>query len=325
MDSAHPPFRSPLADVIATFVAQKRALGYKYQSEELLLRGIDRFLAEQGIAEVALPRDLVDRLTARRPHQRPRTHATRVSMVRQLACFMLDRGLPAYAPPVGMTQKVQLDFTPYIFGREAIRGLWQAADRLPAVPVSPLHHLVMPEVFRLLYSCGLRVSEVVRLSVDDVDLESGVLRIRQGKFRKDRLVPVAPTMTERLRRFQEAVGRRPAESPFFTKARGAPHDGKSIYITFRRLLRDAGIPHGGRGRGPRLHDLRHTFAVHRLEEWVRAGVDLDAGLPVLAAYMGHQSLTGTQRYLRITPEVFPDIVASLDKVVGYAIPKEARP
>ena len=85
-----------------------------------------------------------------------------------------------------------------------------------------------------------------------------------------------------------------------------------------------GIPHGGRGRGPRLHDLRHTFAVHRLEEWVREGVDLDAKLPVLAAYMGHRSLTGTQRYLRITPEVFPDIVANLDKVVGHAIPKEAR-
>ena len=325
MDSAHLPFQSPLADVIATFVAQKRALGYKYQSEEALLRGIDRFLAEQNITELALPRDLVDRLIGRREHQRPRTHATRVGVVRQLAGFMLDRGLPAYVPPTGMTRKIQLDFTPYIFSRKAIARLLQAADHLPAVPISPLRHLVMPEVFRLLYSCGLRVSEVVRLTVDDVDLEAGILRIRQGKFRKDRLVPVAPMMTERLRRFREAVGRRPAESPFFTKARGAPYEHDGIYSTFRRLLRDAGIPHGGRGRGPRLHDLRHTFAVHRLEEWVRDGVDIDAGLPVLAAYLGHQSLDGTQRYLRITPEVFPDIVASLDKVVGHAIPTEARP
>lgn len=325
MDNAHPAFRSPLADVIATFVAQKRALGYKYQSEEVLLRAIDRFLIEQGVSEPALPREIVERLTACRAHQRSRTHATRVSIVRQLACFMCDRGLPAYVPPAGMTRKIQLDFTPYIFSREAIRGLVRAADRLPVASMSPRRHLVMPEVFRLLYGCGLRVSEVVHLSVDDVDLETGVLRIRQGKFRKDRLVPVAPTMTERLRRFQEVIGQRPAESPFFTKARGAPYDRDGIYITFRRLLREVGIPHGGRGRGPRLHDLRHTFAVHRLEEWVREGVDLDAKLPVLAAYMGHQSLDGTQRYLRITPQVFPDIVARLDKVVGYAIPKEARP
>ncbi|MFZ1414315.1 MAG: tyrosine-type recombinase/integrase [Defluviicoccus sp.] len=258
MDNAHPAFRSPLADVIATFVAQKRALGYKYQSEEVLLRAIDRFLIEQGVSEPALPREIVERLTACRAHQRRRTHTTRVSIVRQLACFMCDRGLPAYVPPAGMTRKIQLDFTPYIFGREAIRRLLRAADRLPVASMSPLRHLVMPEVFRLLYSCGLRVSEVVRLSIDDVDLEAGVLRILQGKFRKDRLVPIAPTMTERLRRFQEAVGPRPAESPFFATARGEPYDLKSIYSVFRRLLRDAGIPHGGRGRGPRLHDLRHN-------------------------------------------------------------------
>ena len=86
-----------------------------------------------------------------------------------------------------------------------------------------------------------------------------------------------------------------------------------------------GIPHGGRGRGPRLHDLRHTFAVHRLEDWIREGADLQARLPILATYMGHQSLAGTQRYLRITPYVFPNIVADLRRVVGHAIPTEVQP
>jgi integrase len=90
-------------------------------------------------------------------------------------------------------------------------------------------------------------------------------------------------------------------------------------------LRECGIPHLGRGKGPRLHELRHAFAIHTLARWYREGDDLSAKLPLLATYMGHQSLVGTQRYLRLTPEIFPDIRTRLEEFIGQAIPRRADP
>jgi integrase len=177
----------------------------------------------------------------------------------------------------------------------------------------------MPELFRVLYGCGCRLGEVLRLRVADVDLEQGVLTIRQGKFRKDRLVPLAPALTDRLRRYLAGMKLMEPQAVFFPNAYGRSYSLKGVYSLFRRFLRRCGIAHGGRGRGPRLHDLRHTFAVHCLERWYRQGEDLNARLPLLVAYLGHQSLQGTQRYLRLTPEVFPNITARLESFLGSSL------
>lgn len=315
-------FHSPLAKTFDVFIHQKRTLGYRYQTEAAILRRFDRFLVEQGLDEPILARRVVEAWMAKRGYERPRTHATRTAVVRQFAHFMLDRGMQAYVLPSYVGAPVRLDFVPYIFSREEIRRMLAAVDALPSYPISPKRGLIMPEVFRILYGCGMRVGEVLRLRVDDVDLTSGVLRIREGKFRKDRFVPVADGMLERLRRYNGKLEGRLPQNPFFPAPHGSHYSTCAVYTVFRQTLRDTGIPHGGRGNGPRLHDLRHTFAVHRLENWIQQGADLGAKLPVLAAYLGHQSIAGTQRYLRLTPHVFPGITAGLEKVVGHAIPQE---
>lgn len=324
MNKRTPIFHSPLSGALRAFIEQKRTLGYRYRTEEAILRRFDRFLVIRGLDEPSLPRRLVEEWTAKRAHERPRTHATRTAVIRLFASFMLDLCMQAYVPPRCTGAPVRLDFSPYIFSRDEIRRMLAAVDRLPSNPVSPQRRLVMPEIFRFLYCCGMRVGEVLRLLVDDVDLTTGVLRIREGKFRKERFVPVSAGMLERLRRYSDNVGKRQPQAPFFPAPTGSRYSKCAVYAVFRRLLRDAGIPHGGRGNGPRLHDLRHTFAVHRLEAWIREGADLDARLPILATYLGHQSLAGTQRYLRITPHVFPDIAAGLERVVGHAIPMEVQ-
>ncbi len=317
--------KSPLAEIITSYVVEKRAIGYRCEAEARILRRLDCFLTTQGLASPELPRELVRQWVAKTPHEHPRTQAARAGLTRQLARFMADRGLPAYVPPPVRMEIARLDFTPHIFTREQIQALLACVDRLPASPRSPRRHLVMPELFRVLYGCGLRISEAVKLAVTDVDLGQGVLLLREAKFRKDRLVPVSPGLAERLRCYATAVDRaRALDQPFFPNRDGGQYTKWGVYGIFRRLLRDAGISHGGRGRGPRLHDLRHTFAVHRLEDWYRQGANLAAKLPVLSAYMGHQSLAGTQRYLRLTPALFPDVVASVEAVVGHAMPSRER-
>lgn len=181
----------------------------------------------------------------------------------------------------------------------------------------------MPEVFRLLYCCGMRAGEVLQLKVGNVDLNAGIVTIRDTKFRKDRLLPLPKSMTLRLRKYAAILGERAPEAYFFPAPDQGPYSTVTIYGIFRRLLRECGIPHHGRGKGPRLHELRHAFAIHTLERWYRQGENLGAKLPLLSAYLGHRNLAGTQRYLRLTPELFSDINARLENFVGHVIPGRA--
>jgi len=138
-------------------------------------------------------------------------------------------------------------------------------------------------------------------------------------------VPLAPSLNQRLQRFDSSVGGRATDALFFASWGGRPYHRHTVYHAFRQLLWQCRISHGGRGRGPRLHDIRHSFAVHRLAKWYREGIDLNAMLPVLATYLGHQSVNQTQVYLRLTAELFPDVVARSEAAFGHVIPRRLSP
>jgi integrase/recombinase XerD len=197
-------------------------------------------------------------------------------------------------------------------------------DALEPTARSPLRHLIMPEVFRLLYGCGFRVSEVLKLQVRDVDLNQGIITVRQGKFRKDRLVPPALPLVNRLRKYAAHFENRPPNAIFFPAPSGRPFSLYTVYRLFRQLLLQCGISHGGRGKGPRIHDARHLFAVRALRRWYQDGADLDAKLPLLATYLGHVNLSETQHYLHLTAELFPEITARADAAFGDVIPRRVE-
>lgn len=315
-------FRSSLAPLMEAFLDDKRARGFGYLREQYHLQQLDRFLIGTGHDQSSLPRDLVERWLSTTIHRRPSTHRHRQVLVRQFAAFLQHRGCSAYCP--ALTAKApQHSSAARIFSRDEMRRILDATDHLPFNGRSPLRHLVMAELFRILYGCGLRVGEVLRLTVADVDLAAGLLRIRAGKFHKDRLVPVAPALRDRLRKYAETVGARDGEQPFFPSPRGGAYDRQAIYQLFRHLLDTVGIRHGGRGHGPRLHEIRHSFAVHRLEQWYRAGENLNAKLPLLATYMGHRSMIGTQWYLQLTRSLFTDLATRLDQAYGHVVPGES--
>ena len=316
-------FESPLADVLIEFIRLKRACGYRFKEEERALRCLDRFLVRSDLTERTLSRDVVDAWVARRPHESAGNHHCRVRRTRAIAEFARRQGVVAHVPCRPARLVSGQHFVPRVFTFEEIGRLLIAADALDAPKGSQLRRVVFPVAIRVLYSCGLRLGELQRLKVEDVDLEKGILMILDTKFRKDRLVPVSNRLRERLCAYSAAAGHRRPDDLFFCSRHGGKYGHAAYYWAFRDVLRAAGIGHGGRGHGPRLHDLRHTMAVHRLIKWYRAGVNLNAMLPVLAAYLGHQSLAGTQRYLRCTGELYPDIVARLEGWVGKAL-SEAR-
>jgi len=317
-----PTFVGPLASYCAGIYAEKRALGYRYRSHGCLLKELDRFSLDYHCDSMQLSKEFVLAWIAKRPNERPRNQSFRTVVTRQLALFMVRHGVDAYIPPMLQIQTDRHSFTPYIFTCEQAHQLLEAADRLRPHYMSPQRHHIMPAVFRILYGCGLRASEVCNLRVRDVDLVEGVLTIREAKFDKDRLVPMAPSLTAYLRTYAcQGVVATGAETYFFPAPDRGPFCRAAIYDTFRKLLWDCGISYGGRGHGPRLHDLRHTFAVHCLQRWVRECKDLTAALPVLSTYLGHNSLYGTQHYLRLTAELYPDITARVETHFGTIIPE----
>jgi integrase/recombinase XerD len=320
-DELQPRFHSPLAPLMEQFVQTKQACGYRFGEGARILRCFDRFLTAERLVQCQLPRALVRQWLAKQPHESARTQQFRISLVRQFAGYLCRLGYCAYVPDRSLSAKTSSGFCPRILTHSEVQQLLQAVDQLTPTAHAPLRHLIMPEVLRLLYGCGLRVNEVLHLRVGDVDLDRGVLTVREAKFGKDRLVPPALPLVQRLQRYAAILGPRPSDAFFFPSPRGGPLSLPTVYWLYRELLLRCGIPHGGRSKGPRVHDLRHTMAVHSLLRWYREGADLDAMLPVLATYLGHQSLAGTQRYLHLTAELFPEIAVRANAAFGDVIPR----
>ncbi|MDA2927723.1 tyrosine-type recombinase/integrase [Acidobacteria bacterium AH-259-G07] len=319
-DPSSAPFQSALAPFLDKFLQEKHACGYRYREPSRILRRFDDFVFQAGLTTCELPRSIAQKWLAKRAHESSRTHQQRIMVVRQFSRFLCRLGYSAYVPDSTLSAREQSSFAPRILTHEEIRKLLQAVDALEPTARSPLRHLIMPEVFRLLYGCGFRLGEVLKLRGRDVDLNQGIVTVRQGKFCKDRLVPPALSLVNRLRKYAAHFQNRPPDAIFFPAPDGGPFSLRTVYGLFRQLLLQCGIPHAGRGKGPRIHDLRHGFAVHTLLRWYRNGEDLDAKLPLLATYLGHQNLSGTQRYLHLTAELFPEITARVDAVFGEVIP-----
>ena len=317
-----PTYTSILAPWLAGLVAEKQGAGYRYDATAADLAQFDRFCTTVGHATATLPRALVEAFIAKRPQETETNRQHRVSLVRLLGEYLQRHGVSAYVVPRGGHGPALAPYVPHIFTRAELRAFFQTLDAMRPEPTAPQRHCVFPVLFRLLYGSGLRVSEAVALPVQAVDTTAGWVHIRAGKFGKERVVPLHPTLTVRCQSYAATVlVAAPADTPFFPAPHGGPYTTGTVYKAFRELLWAAGISHGGRGRGPRLHDLRHTFAVHCLQRWVEDGTDLSVALPYLSTYLGHTGLRGTQDYLRLTAELYPALVTRLTTQFGVCIPE----
>jgi integrase len=312
-----------LANLCESFIAEKRAIGCIYNTEAKHLREFSRFTCEFTFSENTLPAEVAQAWYTKRVMDSDRNRYARFALVKLFAEYMQRNGYEAYIPTKNELGRLQWSYTPYIFTHEGIHLFFASIDtlKLNRYSAAPQRHIIMPVLFRMLYCCGLRVSEATNLQVKDVSLPDGVLIVRESKFGKTRYIPMSEELTSLCKNYAEnkTTG---DNNYFFTAPDGNKYGDKAIYCVFREILWKAGISHGGRGKGPRVHDFRHTFAVHSLEKMVREGKELTAALPRLSAYLGHNDLTATERYLRLTSELYPEITAILDQKYGFIIPKK---
>ena len=316
-------YQSNFATQIEGYIKEKRAVGYKFQTGAKVLKSFDSFAHSNYPTETILTKQLVMEWTARKPNETISTQCGRISLIRGLAEFMNRMGYPAFVYPRAMVTVNRYAYIPYIFSNDEIRKIFEVCEDYAATKIgTPVRKLDLPLLIRMLYGCGLRISEAVNLNCEDVDLNKGILYIRNTKFNKERILPMADSLAERCREYLESVIVERTGNPyFFPSPYGGYYSEATVYKLFREVLRKAGISHLGRGKGPRIHDLRHTFAVNCLKKWVLEGKDLNSLLPYLSAYLGHEDMRGSQRYLRLTADLYPDLTTKIEETCSYIIPE----
>lgn len=295
-------FHSVFATRLASYVALRRQLGLRFITQEGLLHAFDRYVYErhyQGLLTEGLARAFATAV----PETSTTIPARRYLVVRQFSEYLatFEPRTPRLDPKAIYRARHQPP--PYIFTAEELEQLLHRATEFPQR--HPVSNRAVQAMVGLAASAGLRLREVISLALADVNLESAILVVRETKFGKDRLVPIHDTTVDVLRAYAADRGRLPeplGDDPFFLNTRGRRFLPSNIEYLFEQLVRRVDL-HPSRGRRPTFSSLRHTFAVHRLAAWYRAGEDVQAFLPVLATYMGHVHYTSTAYYLTATAEL----------------------
>jgi integrase len=304
------------------FVAERAALGFVGNTHNGAVRRFLRNFVEPEDGTIEFTKEYVLENTKRKLNQSDNTVLREVSAINCFLDFAIRKGFKAYKIPSKSLPKEKRNFRAHIFSDEEIYSILSAADATPFKSQSPDRHLQIPVMFRILFNCGLRVSEVLNLKMSSVDLRENILTVLDTKFHKNRLVPFSEIIADSLREYLEKVPPQNNDDYIFRSPKtGTKYADQMVHVFFRDVLYRAGIPCGGRGVGPRPHDIRHTFAVHCLNNWALSGVDLMAALPVLSRYLGHSGIKGTQKYLQLTSQMYPDIVKRLEDTFGVLIPE----
>ena len=299
-------YNSIFQQEIRDLIELKRVLGFSYEAEAGSLRRIDTFLCRNTLSEKYITKELCDLWCKKRTYETVTNQASRISTMRVFCRYLNDIGIPAYIPPKGITKK-RIRYDAHIYTDEELQSFFDAVDKSKSVPDScPYRSDVMPVFFRILYTSGMRVSELRLARIRDVNLEKGYIHVLEAKNHKERLIPIHPLLMLRCRELKEKIhATSPDDEYFFMILPGKPMTLGNVYKNFRRYLEQAGISHTG--KGPRIHDFRHTYCVNLLRKWADEGKDLIAYLPYMRTMLGHESFEETAYYLKLTAERFPYI------------------
>ena len=311
------PDQFTLPELVADLVSLRHTGGYRFKVPERILRQFAEHCQREAYADGSITKEALDGFLYGR-HLRASTVRRNELALRQLAEHARTVGWDAYTPAVRTRVRASHQ-PPYVFTDEEVRRLFEAIDS-QSMSCYSNKAIVDPVLFRVLYGTGLRISEALKLTISDMDTQAGTLRIRDSKNGAGRTIPITSRLTATLDGYITAAhpAPEPSDIVFYGRTPGRQINQATAYMRFRGYLADAGIPHFT--GGPHPHSLRHGFAVSNLRRWAASGQDLAVMLPYLACYMGHVDLRGTQYYLRLTADAYPDVIEKAQIRFGYVIP-----
>lgn len=318
-------FSSCLLGEMNCYIDYKEASGFNRNSYIKQLRQFDRFCAERSMTSIRFKKEDAAIWAEKRPNEADTTHYARVNFIKNFLIYLGRKGLDVYVPQD--IKSIPTDFQPHIYTDDERDRYFRAVDTYNPDKGNKRNLIQLPVLFRLLCCCGTRINETLGIRKKDVDLEQGILALYETKNDHARYIVLTDELNHLMCRYADKCFYSIEDTGYiFTDANGKRLTGDVIYELHRKFLDAAGIPYIGEGKGPRLHDWRHTFAVRSFKQLVDNGLDLYVALPVLSTYLGHKTIFATEKYLRLTVNIYPYIEerwqASINDIFGKVVPYE---
>lgn len=302
---------SALHGALDDYLTMRRALGHRLERTELLLGQFVAYLQAAGVSMITTEHAVA---WATLPGRSRAWSAMRMSAVRGFAGYLHTLDERCEVPPSDVLRPRPRSRVPYLYSDAQVSALLAATATLP----SPLRAATFRTLIGVLAVTGIRIGELIAADRDDLDLQQGLLIVRHGKFGKQRLLPLHPTTLDAVGAYLQRPDRRPRPDcpALFVSTVGTRLHYPDVLRTFTTLVDRAGLPTRPGGCRPRMHDLRHTFAVHTLLDCYRNGIDVDARLPLLSTYLGHVNPASTYWYLTGSPELLALVGERLQSSLG---------
>ena len=298
-------FSSVFADEINAYIADRVAAGYDEKSYRVTMIAFDRFCNAHAMTEPVFTIGDASAWIEQRDTESHTTHYSRVNASKHFLAYLSIKGYNVYV--VRDVKYKGTDFQPHIYTDDETTRYFRAVDSY-ASTVNRKDALQYPVIFRILYCCGTRINETLGIKKEDVDLGKGIIRLNESKNNKQRYVVCGEDLRLLLNLYANRCFYLLANDDYiFTNANGGRIDEKSVYENHRAFLRQAGIPYVGGGEGPRIHDWRHHMAVYSFKQLTDSGQDMYVALPILSTYLGHKTIFATEKYVRLTLQLFPYI------------------
>lgn len=309
---------------IKDFITMKHNLGFVSSGMEISLKAFDRFAKSMGVTQICVSETLVQAWCRKRTGEANDTWSHRVNHLRQFCIYLCNMGFEAYIPQK-MPSKKDACFIPYIYSDEERQAIFNAVDTLRLYDLHMNSALfILPALIRLLFATGLRIGEALALKTDDVNLNANFLIVRKSKNGKERIVPFTDSLSKVLSQYLSYREKLPClkGEHFFIKPNGE-HCSNVGAVTYwwNKIRSIAKIPRRGKTDGPRVYDVRHSFCVKSMRKMTQDGKDLYYSLPVLSTYIGHTKLASTDRYVRMTADMYPDLLGKIESICAYIFPQ----
>lgn len=323
-------YESVFAPYFESFLKMKEAMGYGLDKFGYTFLELDRFFLGTGAKDAYITSGQIAAWRATRVNDKARTLYDKYSVLSQFCRYMCHLGHECHIPrlPKGNAWS----FVPYIFTHRQMECIFRECDRLAMPHCSNMNTALfaIPALVRFLYSTGARIGEALAIKNMDVDYRNHQVVIRKTKNKMQRIVPINPSLMEVMKQYEGYRDRMPVEGladrerSFFVTANGRAFAKGTAYSWFKKVLGRCGIPHIGKQQGPRVHDIRHSCAVHSLEKMAKNGTDVYCALPILSTFLGHKTIAGTEKYVRMTQEIHPEIIKMESSLTSFVFPDKIK-